>query len=537
MPDVIPVLNSYFNATDVIMVAANVTDEVAVSRVFANISEPNGTIVQLELLFRSGNRYNNSFTAPAAVGVYTLTFFSNDSSSNENRTISSNLTLQIGCGSFSNGVDLTLERNISSAGTCFNFPASNITLDCAGYSVSYGSSGYGINVTQANNVTIKNCQIVESVAGTSSIGIYLRSVQNVTVQHNNITTIGNQSYGITIADSIGRITLLNNNISTNNTYGIYDNSTVNKTILYNNSNGQINWTLANLTTNISLRVGSTIFIESNKVGLTDDPQALTLDGAARVQLRGLTYTTPQLLKNGDRCDNSNACNITYSGGILYASISSFSNYTAQETPAVNEETGASGGGGGGSGCASGYSLVDGKCTLPEVKKEEPPTEKSTEEKKEELPGTEKEETTTRAEEELTKAALAGQALFVNIGQYVSEYSKYILIIIPGLLIVSTAGVWIVKRRKTKKERLKIELLQKANMIRERIISLKKQQEIKRKEQEKIRETQELEAKKYEFLIKKEELLKKKEELQDTFNKVEWRKYLPDSHIRSKGMNR
>ncbi|MBI2665264.1 hypothetical protein HYX12_01420 [Candidatus Woesearchaeota archaeon] len=65
MPDVMPLQNTTYNATGIIMVAANITDEVSVSRVFANISEPNGTIVQLELLFRSGNRYNNTFTAPS----------------------------------------------------------------------------------------------------------------------------------------------------------------------------------------------------------------------------------------------------------------------------------------------------------------------------------------------------------------------------------------------------------------------------------------------------------------------------------------
>ncbi len=94
VPDVLPPQNTTYNASDTIMIAANVTDDVAVSRVFANISEPNGTIKQLELTFRSANRYNNTFTAPGLVGGYNLTFFANDSSGNDNRTVTSNFSIQ-----------------------------------------------------------------------------------------------------------------------------------------------------------------------------------------------------------------------------------------------------------------------------------------------------------------------------------------------------------------------------------------------------------------------------------------------------------
>ena len=40
---VLPILNNNYNVSDRIMIAGNVTDDTAVSRVFANISEPNGT--------------------------------------------------------------------------------------------------------------------------------------------------------------------------------------------------------------------------------------------------------------------------------------------------------------------------------------------------------------------------------------------------------------------------------------------------------------------------------------------------------------
>ena len=94
LPDVLPLQNTTYNASDTITIAANVTDDIAVSRVFANISEPNGTIKQLELVFRSFNRYNTTFTAPGLTGGYNLTFFANDSSGNENRTVTSNFSIQ-----------------------------------------------------------------------------------------------------------------------------------------------------------------------------------------------------------------------------------------------------------------------------------------------------------------------------------------------------------------------------------------------------------------------------------------------------------
>ena len=222
----------------------------------------------------------------------------------------------------------TLTHNFVSSSTCFNLNTSNLVLNCAGYQVNYSSSGYGINATGLNNITIQNCLVLDNNPLAGAYGIYLRNSQNVTVKDSNITAKNAIFLGT------GKNFLLNINISSNNTYSVYDNSSTNNSLIYNNSFGQINWTLTNLTTNITLQVGNTIFIENNLVGLTNDKQRLNLNGTAQIELRQLTSRgTPYLLKDGIRCDNSSACNITYdsTNKILYANISSFSNYTTQDS--------------------------------------------------------------------------------------------------------------------------------------------------------------------------------------------------------------
>ncbi|MBS3123081.1 right-handed parallel beta-helix repeat-containing protein, partial [Candidatus Woesearchaeota archaeon] len=230
--------------------------------------------------------------------------------------------------------NLNLNQSLSSSTTCFIFNSSDLTLNCLGYTITYGTSGvgYGINITGFANSIIRNCQITEGISGTSSYGIYLDNVTNTLIEKTNITTLGPTSSGLYL-NSTSNNTFNNLNIS-GNSYSIYFKSlSGNNTLIYNNSFGTINWTKNNLTTNISLSIGKTIFIEDNNVGLTDSDQALTLDNTAQIELKGLRYANqPHLLKDGVRCDDTSSCNISYSSGILSANISSFSNYSAQAIP-------------------------------------------------------------------------------------------------------------------------------------------------------------------------------------------------------------
>jgi len=100
-----------------------------------------------------------------------------------------------------------LTQNVNSNGTCFTINASSMTLDCAGYIINYSTAGilgYGVNNTGGyDNVTIRNCNIYEGNATTSSkYAIYFNNVENGTIENSNITTIGENGYGIYFLNSL-----------------------------------------------------------------------------------------------------------------------------------------------------------------------------------------------------------------------------------------------------------------------------------------------------------------------------------------------
>src|SRR3989344_8338814 len=67
------------------------------------------------------------------------------------------------CGTVNS--NLTLTSDVTNRSTCFTINASNLVLDCAGYNITYDTSGsknkYGITTSPARyeNITIKNCVI------------------------------------------------------------------------------------------------------------------------------------------------------------------------------------------------------------------------------------------------------------------------------------------------------------------------------------------------------------------------------------------
>ncbi len=88
-----PTEDSSFNVTDSVVIAANVSDTTAVETVLANVSYPNGTLEQYTLEFDSGSRYNISFSSPALLGSFNVTYIANDSLGNENSSVTTNFTL------------------------------------------------------------------------------------------------------------------------------------------------------------------------------------------------------------------------------------------------------------------------------------------------------------------------------------------------------------------------------------------------------------------------------------------------------------
>jgi hypothetical protein len=93
--DVRPIALTGFNVTDIITISANVTDDVAVANVTANVTFPNST-TQLITLVRTGttDKFNNTFAAPDLDGTYNITFRANDTSNNINNTVRTNFTVE-----------------------------------------------------------------------------------------------------------------------------------------------------------------------------------------------------------------------------------------------------------------------------------------------------------------------------------------------------------------------------------------------------------------------------------------------------------
>jgi hypothetical protein len=79
--------NATYNVSNVITVAVNVSDDVNVTTVLANVTLGNNTIQQISLAYIGGTRYSNAtYTIPNAIGNYNITFLATDTSGNRNTT-------------------------------------------------------------------------------------------------------------------------------------------------------------------------------------------------------------------------------------------------------------------------------------------------------------------------------------------------------------------------------------------------------------------------------------------------------------------
>ncbi len=109
---------------------------------------------------------------------------------------SNNLTT---CAEITSSGYYNLTQNVSSSGTCFTIKSNNVTLDCKGYQINYSttSEGYAINNSDGyDNITIKNCGIVQGGNSDSSYAIYFNGVDKGLIQNNIISTSGVGSYPI-----------------------------------------------------------------------------------------------------------------------------------------------------------------------------------------------------------------------------------------------------------------------------------------------------------------------------------------------------
>ena len=104
--------------------------------------------------------------------------------------------------------------------TAFYIGANDITLDCVGYTINYshaGILGYGVDNSDGyDNITVKNCNIVEGTATTANKdAIFFSGSDNSTILNNTITTSGSGAEGIGFLTTTGGETnILNNTVTT-----------------------------------------------------------------------------------------------------------------------------------------------------------------------------------------------------------------------------------------------------------------------------------------------------------------------------------
>jgi hypothetical protein len=140
--------------------------------------------------------------------------------------------------------DLTLTESIRGENTCISIGASDLILDCAGYTITYGTdgTGYGVNNTGYDNVTVKNCNIQKTaVTGDSNYGIYFESALKGNITNNTITTNGvTFSHGVELNNSVNETIITSNTIYTNGSssdnYGISITEGINNNLSFNTIN-------------------------------------------------------------------------------------------------------------------------------------------------------------------------------------------------------------------------------------------------------------------------------------------------------------
>jgi hypothetical protein len=163
----------------------------------------------------------------------------------------------LSCGSVA--ASDTLGANLSAAGTCINITASNIALDCAGFTIVFDTGGSnitaGINVTNQSNISIRNCIIIDgSAEGNEGHGIAISNSNNSLSLNNTIYTNGTfHSIGISIYNSSMNNSVINNTIFTTGSdlenfgidldTGAYLNYLFNNTIQTNGTSGNAGFTV------------------------------------------------------------------------------------------------------------------------------------------------------------------------------------------------------------------------------------------------------------------------------------------------------
>jgi len=120
------------------------------------------------------------------------------------------------CGTYSSAGVYKLSLDIESNADCIIINGSNIWIDCQGHSITYAktSRGDGVDIGIAHdNITVRNCNIIDGKGSTYSHGIYLSAYSDgYNISHNNFNIDSSGSVGIwgEVASGINGVVEYNN---------------------------------------------------------------------------------------------------------------------------------------------------------------------------------------------------------------------------------------------------------------------------------------------------------------------------------------
>ena len=235
----------------------------------------------------------------------------------------------------------TLTANVTTAGTCITITGSNLDFNCNGNFITFntgaGGDDSGIYVAARNNVTIRNCNIRSTNAGTLVRGVNVSLSTNVSVSNINVSlNNSNTGFGVWITGG--------HNVNVTSSYFQYSNSSGDAVELQNTTNVFVSGNNMNFTSPPGSTIGVAVTTRTNSTQIynnnissngTGSQQSIALfDGV------NFTIANNSVFNNGSSgeavylsaINNSRVENNTYTGGrtAIYVTSTSVNNVIANE---------------------------------------------------------------------------------------------------------------------------------------------------------------------------------------------------------------
>ncbi len=220
----------------------------------------------------------------------------------------------------------------------------------------WGDGGIGIRIQNSSHNIIYYTDVELNRSG--AVAVLMQSTQNNTITAGLMRGWLNNTVIYFADDFVADNLFWNLTARTYRNFTILDlsNSTNLNRLIFNSSGATINWTLSNLTTEMSLIIDpqgptevdaeATIYLEDidNLLGVVDSPLMRQLNGTATIVFYDIPSDTTLLLRAGQSCGGTDFCNITSnSASRLEARVSHFSNYTLATEGSPSTSTDESGG--------------------------------------------------------------------------------------------------------------------------------------------------------------------------------------------------